>query len=133
MADVEDVFQEVFLKLIQNKYDFENEEHEKAWIIRITINKCKDILKSFARRNLDSIEDMEIPCEDKSQSELLKVVLNLPTKYKEVIYLYYYEEYSVPEIAKLLKKSQNTIYSQIDRARENIKQRLGGKENDYTF
>jgi RNA polymerase sigma-70 factor (ECF subfamily) len=133
MADVEDVFQEVFLKLILKKEKFESEEHEKAWLIRITINKCKDLLKSFGHRNVDTIEDLELPFEDELEGELLKVVLELPEKYKEVIYLYYYEEYTVPQIAKLLKTSHNTIYSQIDRAREIIKQKLGGKENEYTF
>lgn len=79
-TDVEDVFQEVFLKLLQNKTPFENEEHEKAWIIRVTINKCKDLLKSFWRRNTDSIEDIELAFEDKTEGELIHVVLSLPKK-----------------------------------------------------
>lgn len=132
-TDVDDVFQEVFLKLLQKKTSFENEEHEKAWLIRVTINKCKDILKSFWRKNIDSIENIELPFEDKISNELLKVVLSLPEKYKDVIYLYYYEEYTVPEMAILLKKHENTIYSHLHRARALIKQKLGGKEYDYSF
>ena len=132
-ADVDDVFQEVFLKLLQNKTPFESAEHEKAWLIRVTINKCKDMLKSFWRKNIDSIENMELPFEEKSENELLQVVLSLPEKYKEVIYLYYYEDYSVPEMARVLNKSENTLYSHLYRARALIKKQLGGKEDDYSF
>lgn len=132
-ADVDDVFQEVFLKLLQHKTPFESAEHEKAWLIRVTINKCKDILKSFWRKNIDTISYLELPFEDEAENELLKVVLTLPEKYKEVIYLYYYEEYSVPEMAKMLNKSEGTLYSNLSRARALIKQKLGGKKNDYTF
>ncbi|WP_339060936.1 sigma-70 family RNA polymerase sigma factor [Tepidibacillus marianensis] len=132
-ADADDVFQEVFLKLLQKKTSFESAEHEKAWVIRVAINKCKDVLKSFWRKNIDSIENMEIPFEDKAENELMHVVLSLPNKYKDVIYLYYYEEYNVPEISKLLKKNENTIYSHLHRARVLIKQKLGGKQYDYSF
>lgn len=134
-AEADDVFQEVFLKLLQHKSKtaFESDEHEKAWIIRVTTNKCKDILKSFWKRKIDSIEDMELPFEDKTENELMQVILSLPEKYKNVIYLYYYEDYTVPEIAKMLKKNENTIYSNLRRARALIKKKLGGKENDYSF
>ena len=136
-TDVDDVFQEVFLKLLQNKTQFESKEHEKAWLIRVTINKCKDILKSFWRKKIDSIENMEfeykVDFEDKAENDLMQVVLSLPNKYKDVIYLYYYEEYTVPEMAKLLKKKENTIYSHLHRARGLIKEKLGGIEDDYSF
>lgn len=132
-TDVDDVFQEVFLKLLQKKTPFESPEHEKAWVIRVTINKCKDVLKSFWWKNIDSIENVELPFEDKAENELMQIVLSLPQKYKDVIYLFYYEEYTVPEMAKLLSKNENTIYSNLHRARELIKQKLGGKENEYSF
>ena len=132
-ADADDVFQEVFLKLLRNKTPFESAEHEKAWLIRVTINKCKDMLKSFWRKNIDSIENIELPFEDKVTGELLQVVLSLPKKYKDVIYLYYYEEYTVPEMAKLLNKKENTIYSHLHRAKALIKEKLRGKEYDYSF
>lgn len=132
-ADVDDVFQEVFLKLLQNNSRFESAEHEKAWLIRVTINKCKDILKSFWRKKMVPIEGIELPFEDQTENELLQVVLSLPDKYKDVIYLFYYEEYTVPEMAQLLNKKENTIYSHLHRGRELIKQRLGGREHDFTF
>lgn len=136
-ADVDDIFQEVFLKLLQNETKFESDEHEKAWLIRVTINKCKDMLKSFWRKKVDATESIEMinkaGFEDKAESELMEIVLSLPDKYKDVIYLFYYEEYTVPEIAKLLKKNENTIYSHLHRARALIKQKLGGECNDYSF
>lgn len=129
-SDVEDVFQEVFLKLLQNKANFENKEHEKAWLCRVTINKCKDMLKSFWRRNVGSIEGMELPFEVKEENDIMREVLLLPQKYKDVIYLFYYEGYSVPEISKLLDQKMNTIYSNLHRARELLKTKLGGIDNE---
>ena len=135
--DVEDIFQEVFLKFLQNETLFESEEHEKAWIIRVTINKCKDMLKSFWRKRVDATENIEVLnsviFEEKAESELMQIVLSLPNKYKSVIYLFYYEEYTVPEISKLLKKKENTIYSHLHRARGLIKEKLGGENHDYSF
>lgn len=80
-----------------------------------------------------SIEGLELPFEDQTENELLQVVLSLPDKYKDVIYLFYYEEYTVTEMAQLLNKKENTIYSHLHRGRELIKQKLGGKEHDFTF
>lgn len=125
-SDVEDVFQEVFLKLMQTEIAFENEEHKKAWLCRITINKCKDVLKSFWRKNVSSLENMELPFEDNTENEVIRTVLSLPPKYKDVIYLFYYEEYSVPEIARLLAQKENTVYSNLHRVRGMLKQKLGG-------
>lgn len=133
-SDVDDVFQEVFLALLKNKMTFENPEHEKAWLIKVTINKCKDLLKSYWYRNVGSLESTaELSFETKEENELIKVVLSIPKKYKDVIYLFYYEEYSVPEIARLLNQKENTIYSQLNRARKLIKEKLGGTDYEYTF
>lgn len=132
-ADVEDVFQEVFLKLILHKEKFYTEEHEKAWLCRVAINKCKDFHKSFFRKNVISISDMEIPFEDKVQSELMAEVLSLPQKFKSVIYLFYYENYTVAEISKILGKKENTIYSYLHRAKAMLKKKLGGYEDGQTF
>lgn len=131
--DVEDVFQEVFLKLLQSNTAFESEEHRKAWICKVTINKCKDLYKSFWRRNVESIEDKEIPFEDSYESEVMNAVLSLPLKYKDAIFLFYYEGYTVKEISKLLNQKENTIYSNLHRARELLKQKLGGAYDEYTI
>lgn len=125
-ADVEDAFQDVFLKLLQSDTEFESEEHIKAWLCRVAINKCKDMTKSFFRKHVTSIEDIEIPFEDKAESDVMNAVLSLPPKYKDVVYLFYYEDYTVPEIAKLLGMKENTIYSNLHRAREMLRKELGG-------
>ena len=127
-TDVEDAFQDVFLKLLQSDIKFENEEHIKAWLCRVAINKCKDTTKSFFRKYVTSIDDIEIPFEDKVESDVMNAVLSLPPKYKDVVYLFYYEDYTVPEMAKLLNMKENTIYSNLHRARELLKKELGGLE-----
>ena len=118
-ADTEDIFQNVFIKYLLSSDEFENDEHEKAWFIRVTINCCKDFLKSFFRRNtvpFDVIAEQaaEMPNESK---ELLEAVLSLPQKYREVVYLYFYEEYKAVEIAKILNRNVNTVYTLLSRAK----------------
>lgn len=132
-ADVEDVFQEVFLKLLQNKKQFENDEHEKSWLIRVTINKCKDMLKSFWKNRVDFVENIEQTYEKKNDNELLQIIVSLSPKYKDVIYLFYYEEYTVPQIAKILNQNMNTIYSNLRRARMLIKHELEEPECGYQY
>jgi len=124
-ADVEDVFQEVFLKFFLYADSLQNEQHERAWLCRVTFNRCKDICKSNWHRKVFSIEDMEIPYETPEQGELMEMVLKLPAKYKEVVYLHYYEGRSVPEIAEFLHEKQNTVYTQLRRAKLKLKQKLG--------
>jgi RNA polymerase sigma-70 factor (ECF subfamily) len=111
--DTEDVFQEVFMKLILCDHDFKSKDHEKAWLIRVTVNACKDVLKSLFRGRTSSIEElMDEPSYQESNTyELLDAVLRLPENYRVVVYLHYYEGYSTPEIASILKKKENTVYS----------------------
>ena len=126
--DTEDVFQEVFLKYILHESAFDNDEHEKAWLIRVSINACKDTLKSYFRRKTNSLDDLT-PSQveiSEDQGEILNAVLGLPNKYKDVIYLFYYEGYSAKEIAGLLNKNENTIYTWLSRGREQLRISLGG-------
>lgn len=131
-SDVDDIFQEVFLKYILYEKDFESDEHEKAWIIRVAINACKDVLKSFFRKNVFSFDDMnlELSYLENNDKELLNAVLGLPQKYRDVIYLFYYEGYSAVEIAKILNKKENTIYTWLSRAKKELKIILGGDQID---
>lgn len=127
-ADTEDVFQEVFLKYILHCDVFENAEHEKAWFIRVTLNACKDFLKSLFRHRtvpLDLISE-ETGNVISEYSDILETVLSLPDKYKNVIYLHYYEGYTAKEIGRILNKKENTIYSLLSRGRELLKLELGG-------
>ena len=118
-ADTEDIFQTVFLKYVLSSVSFENEEHEKAWFVRVTINACKDLLKSFFRSRTTSLEVlMELPAEmPEEHREVLDAVLSLPRKYREVIYLHYYEGCSAPQISRILGKNVNTIYTLLTRSK----------------
>lgn len=129
-SDVEDVFQEVFLKYALYRDTFENLEHEKAWIVRVCINQCKDVLGSFFVRKVTSLEDVNLEpfSVDDGSHEVLDAVLRLPDKYRDVTYLFYYEGYSAVEIAKILGKNENTIYTWLARARSGLKAALGGDE-----
>lgn len=132
-ADVDDVFQETFLALLQHGQSFESPEHEKAWLIRVAINKCKDVMKCFWYRKTEPIDGIELVFETRAENELMQLVLELPSKYKDVIYLFYYEEYAVPEIASMLGRKENTIYSQLYRARGILKEKIGSKDYEYVF
>lgn len=132
-ADAQDISQEIFLKLLQRKDPFESDEHEKAWLIRVTINKCKDFHKNFFKRNVCSIESMEIPTEDKTEIGVLREVLSLPQKYRDVLYLYYFEDYPVAEIAGILQEKENTIHTRLRRAKAMLKDKLRGFEDANDF
>lgn len=127
-ADTEDIFQTVFLKYVLSSVSFENEEHEKAWFIRVTINACKDLLKSFFRSRTTSLEElMEQPAPlPPDHREVLEAVLSLPKKYRDVVYLHYYEDYTAPEIGAILGRNVNTVYTLLTRSKELLRKRLGG-------
>lgn len=128
-ADTEDVFQNVFMKYMLYEGNFRDQEHEKAWLIRVSVNACKDLLKSFFRRSVVSLETVyEMPAAvSDTHREVLEAVLSLPDKYKDPIYLHYYEGYSAAEIGKILGKKENTVYSLLSRARGILKEKLGGE------
>ena len=125
-ADTEDIFQTVFLKYVLKSPEFHSTDHEKAWIIRVTINACRDLLKSFFHSRtlpLDSLREKPgEPAPD--HSDVLEAVLALPSKYKDVIYLYYYEEYSAEEIGQILRKNKNTVYTLPNRGRQLLRSSL---------
>lgn len=129
--DTEDVCQTVFLKYILSSAVFENAEHEKAWFIRVTINACKDLVKSFFRRNIVPLEEVVPMAAETTEErrEVLEAVLSLPMKYREVIYLHYYEGYSAVEIGKMLGKNVNTVYTLLSRAKALLRDALGGEEH----
>ncbi len=125
-ADVEDVFQEVFLKYFLNNATLQSEEHQKAWLCTVTFNKCKDLCRSNWRKKTVSIEDADIPYyENPEHNDLIKVILQLSPEHKQIIYLHYYEGLTIPEIAESMKKNINTIYSQLRRAKKQLKEKVG--------
>lgn len=127
-ADTEDIFQTVFLKYALHSAAFESAEHEKAWLIRVTLNACKDLLRSFFRSHtlpLEAAAELAAP-ETPFGNPVLEAVLRLPEKYRRVIYLHYYMGYSAPQIAQILGKNPNTVYTHLTRGREMLKEILGG-------
>lgn len=121
-ADADDILQEVCLILLTKKIP-EDEEHLKSWLIRVTINKCRDLSRSFWRRNRKSIDDYE-DIEAEKPPEIMAELQSLSESYRNIIYLYYYEEYTVSEIAQLLRMNVNTVKSGLRRARDQLKKLL---------
>lgn len=130
-ADTEDIFQNVFLKYVLSTTVFESKEHEKAWFIRVTINACRDLLKSFFRSRTVSLDTLlDQPAELTQQDHtVLEAVLALPPKYRDVVYLHYYEGYTAPQIGQILKKNVNTIYTLLTRAKQALRETLGGDDD----
>lgn len=127
-ADTEDIFQTVFLKYVLSSVRFESQAHEKAWFIRVTVNACKDLLRSFFRSRTTSLHElMEQPAElPPDHREVLEAVLALPPKYRDVVYLHYYEAYTAPEIGQILGKNVNTVYTLLTRSKQMLRKKLGG-------
>ena len=128
-SDAEDITQEVFLVLMQKQPVFENEEHLKAWLIKVAVNKCKNHLKSgWFKNNTPITSDISyLPPE---QNEILSAVLTLDIKYRLPIHLFYYEGYSIKEIAKIMKLPAATIGTRLDRGRKLLKNMIGGFEGE---
>lgn len=140
--DAEDVVQEVFCQYIKSDKVFENEEHEKAWLIKVTLNACKKIWRSAWYRHRASLPEFletDSSCDEhpeneyirrEESAELMKAVWELPDKYREVIHLFYYEDLSVKEIAAVCGRQESTVTSQLTRGRSLLKKRL---KEEYQF
>ena len=124
-ADADDITQNVFLKLLQEKKPFDSDEHAKRWLIRVTVNECKNLVRSRWWR-AESFEEYAgtLAFDNQAQSDLFHMVMALPRKYRLPIYLYYYEGYSTQEIGQLLKLPKNTVCTQLKRGRELLKESL---------
>lgn len=123
-SDTEDVFQEVFMKICTEDVKFINEEHQKAWIIRVTKNKCLDFLKRSCNKNKSELDENIQKEEPEDNSEVLHEVMKLPDKYRIIIYLFYYEGYKISEISSLLEINESTLKSRLVKAREILKENL---------
>lgn len=125
--DAEDICQTVFLKLLTSGQAFDSPAHEKAWIIRATANACKDALRSAFRRRTVALEAVaETPAPAAPTGEVLEAVMALPENYRDAVYLYYYEGYSVREIAGLLGRSESAVSAHLSRGRQKLRMTLGG-------
>jgi len=128
MSDAEDIVQEAFLRAYERAPDFETEEHEKAWLIRVTVNLCNSRLRSPWRKRIIPLLD-SYPTSEPEQHELLEQIVALEPKYRTVIHLFYYEGYSVKDISELTGQKEATVRSHLTRARQKLKLVL--KEDDY--
>lgn len=122
----EDILQEVFIKMLYNAPHFSNDTHEKAWLIRVTENKCKDYLKSSHHSNMSLNEEIiSDKCyEDDKALDIQTKIIQLNDKYKTVVYLFYYEDYSIRQIASCLRLTESTVKMRLRRAREILKKEL---------
>lgn len=131
-ADADDVVQETFLQYYLSSKEFDNEQHIRAWLIRVAVNKAKNIAHSFWHRNRMPLEAyMEtLSFETPEDTALFEAVMRLPEKYRIVIHLFYYEEYSVHEIAGILRLTENNVKARLSRGRRMLKEALKEGWND---
>ena len=125
-ADTEDIFQTVFLKYVLCPIAFRDQEHEKAWLIRVTINACKDQLRSFFRSHTVPLEAVFSRWPIRWAG-----VVRLPEQYKLPIHLHYYEGYTAPEIGRMLGRNVNTVYTLLTRSKKLLREKLGGDEYEW--
>lgn len=124
--DAEDAVQEAFLRLYTYRKPLESDEHLRRWLIRVTVNICKNMLKGRWRRQVSLDDVAEQPVFDRpAERELYAAVLSLPEKYRTVLDLYYYEGLSTAEIGKLLGVKQSAVTTRLARARAILKEKLG--------
>lgn len=130
--DAEDIVQEALIRFMQSAKIFQEEEHIKAWLLRVASNLCKDKLRSSSyQREVALAEGYDIADnkeEKADESDILQYVLTLPDKYRSVIHLYYFEEYSTKEIAEILEKKETTIRSLLKRGREKLANMISQEE-----
>lgn len=133
-SDADDVFQEVFVRLVRHADKLENMEHAKAWLIKVTLNCARKHFASYWNRNVYPVDEMEEVAVEESgfehaerDSSVMAAVRRLSPKYRSVIHLFYYEELTVGEIAKVTGIKEATVKSQLSRAREMLKDMLKGE------
>lgn len=131
--DAKDIVQEVFYQYIKRQEEFDSEEHEKAWFIKVTLNGCRKLWRSAWFRHTEGLPKQEAASENNLEKEilerekkkrLLEEIWRLPRKYREVIHLFYFEEMSVKEIGEVTGRNPSTVTSQLTRGRELLKKRL---------
>lgn len=132
-TDADDIFQEVFIKWMQHHEQMQNSEHEKAWLIRVTLNQCKSALGStWNKRKAEWSQEVEntMVYEDQIEegSDLDEVLNKLPERYRSVLHLFYYEELSISEIGNVLQEKESTVRTRLTRARRKLKSMLKGVE-----
>lgn len=140
-ADADDIYQEVFLRYVQKKPVFDSAEHEKAWLMRVTVNCCKNFWKAPWTRRRSALDSDALEreasgadrCGEASDADqfVIEIVRRLPEKYRVVIHLFYYEDLSVEEIGQITKSKASTVRTRLTRARRQLKSLLGEKGGNF--
>ena len=125
--DAEDAVQEVVIKYLQKAPKFENTEHEKAWLIKVSTNQCKDILRFRSRNQMVDIDQIKECVKEEADSEIIDALMTLPEKYKIVLILHYVEGYSTKEIADLIGKTSSAIKMRLKKGRMLLKAAYEGE------
>ena len=120
-TDAEDAVSEVFVKYLTNKKAFDDEEHKKAWLIRVAANTCKDMLRFYKIRNHINLDDISAYCKTDNDTNIVADLLKLPVKYRTVLYLYYIEGYKTAEISEMLSVSGAAVRKRLQYGREMLK------------
>ena len=136
--DAEDIVQDTLIRFMQSKICFETEEQMKAWLLQVAVNLCKDYLESASYKKQTSLPDgFDIAAEEQpaseDESEVLQGMMSLPEKYRSVLHLYYYEEYTTKEIAGILDKKEATVRSLLKRGREKLAEKLGRMKDGSSY
>ncbi len=125
-ADAEDAVQEAFVRLMTKAPCFHDSEHEKAWLLRVTINIALNMRRAKSRERTP--ETMDLSCSETQDTELLQLVLSLPERYSTIIHLYYYEGYSIKEIASILNTPSATVGTRLARGRSMLRAMMEGED-----
>ena len=132
MADAEDVVQDVFLRIMDKQPEFNDEKHEKAYIMKTAVNMCKNKIGLFWNKNrcsIDTVKEAEAPEKDSNES-VRKAVFSLPAKYRIAVHMYYYEGYKTADIARTTGRTETAVRSVLMRARNKLKEML---KEEYDF
>ena len=126
VPEAEDAVQEAFLRYLQTRPKFRDENHEKAWLLRVTANRCKDVLRE--RQRHPTVELLDVyPAPNAETADLVEAIQELPTDQRAAVHLFYYEGYSTEEIGKILGRRPGTVRSDLSRAREALRRKLKGE------
>ena len=129
-ADAEEAVQETFMKLLYKAPIFHEQEHEKAWLIRVVTNICKNMLGTIWNKRVVKKENIEMYSDSTADLHVIEQVLNLPFKYKTVIHLFYYEDYSIRQIATTLQISESAVKMRMQRGRQLLKLEMEGTQDE---